>query len=81
VVDEIDQEEKWAVRMDGWIPWEAEGEGWGVSQRFYSSSFLLSYDHGGFFCSGESYPAHSATLRWRIFFVFPYLLATVFTDC
>jgi hypothetical protein len=24
VVDDIDEEEEWAVRMDGWMPWKAE---------------------------------------------------------
>jgi len=27
VLDEVDAEEEWAVRLDGWIAWEAEERG------------------------------------------------------
>jgi len=27
IVDEVDVEEDWAVRLDGWIAWEAEERG------------------------------------------------------
>jgi len=44
IVDEVDVEEDWAVGLDGWIAWEAEGRG--VGWQFLLSSLFCTLSLG-----------------------------------
>jgi hypothetical protein len=48
-----EEEEEWAVRMDGWVVWEGSVITFGFFLFFYSQDF----------CSGESYPLSGAQRR------------------